>query len=311
MKKKYDQMTASVPPAGSSLVNTTPLGGEVTGLTVATLKQQPPIMLSLRNQNKKKRARARPGAAIPAKIIFSTDDEPVVAINHQPTTTQREADSLPTASAIAFAVPPVRLVPPSELQQLGLIPKNMFVTSVDVEEGMWGGQQQKKKRKKVQEKAWEEEEASLYEQDADVLLPYDDQDQDVDDTRHDASDFSYDEAEKGWEKFKLVSGLEPGQIVGWKVCFELIALWDAEVFTLKELGINPFTYTPEHLLHLARVISVDEGATKVGVIRLVRPGAEEVAFGGVPLDGDEEDGVEQVEEYTTDDITGMGWKAIS
>ena len=36
------------------------------------------------------------------------------------------------------SIPPPRLIPPSEIQELGQLPSNMFVTSVDVESDIWG-----------------------------------------------------------------------------------------------------------------------------------------------------------------------------
>ena len=95
------------------------------------------FMASLRNKNKKKgffKEAMMKGLSdgSKAKIVFAEVDK------------EEEAE-------VAEKKPPAvlpRLVPPSELQAQGRLPKNVFVTSVDVEEGMWEGGGKKKKIKR-------------------------------------------------------------------------------------------------------------------------------------------------------------------
>ena len=70
-------------------------------------------MGSLSNKNKRKGFKNAMGKEVPPKIIFSEQGD------------QNTNTSGP------------RLVPPSEKQEEGLLPPNIFVTSVDVEEGLW------------------------------------------------------------------------------------------------------------------------------------------------------------------------------
>jgi len=75
-------------------------------------------MGSLSNKNKKKGFKNAMGKQVPPKIIFSEQVDPNTALNGR--------DQAPAP----------RLVPPSEKQEKGLLPPNVFVTSVDVEEGL-------------------------------------------------------------------------------------------------------------------------------------------------------------------------------
>jgi len=125
------------------------------------------MMGSLRNKNKKrgfKQSMARP---IPRKIVFSGAGgqqdlngaapavmEEVVKPSGEPIGTLTGAES-DRQTAFATQLPP-RLIPPSELQELGRLPPNVFVTSVDVEEGMWGSSTRSKKDKKRKRKDQEE-----------------------------------------------------------------------------------------------------------------------------------------------------------
>ena len=117
------------------------------------------MMGSLRNKNKKKGFKQSMARPIPRKIVFSdasgqqdwnitapTTTEEVVKPSSEliGTLTGAESDRQ-TASATK---PLPRLIPPSELQELGKLPSNVFVTSVDVEEGMWGSSTWSKKGKK-------------------------------------------------------------------------------------------------------------------------------------------------------------------
>lgn len=85
-------------------------------------------MFSLGNKNKKKgykQALVQPSGS---KIVFEVPSLPVIAPTSPP--------------ILASSQNSYRLIPPSERNDL---PRNMFVTSVDVEEGMWT--KAKKKRR--------------------------------------------------------------------------------------------------------------------------------------------------------------------
>ncbi|KAK0232632.1 hypothetical protein IW262DRAFT_7829 [Armillaria fumosa] len=146
--------------------------------------------------------------------------------------------ALPATPKIVFQAQTLRLVPPSEREDL---PTNMFVTSVDVEEGRWG--------KKAKKEAIEE-----------VALDYGEEDIVEDE------DAINDEAKKMWETVEAVFDAYPvitqpeqshvGNLVAWKA-----------------LALNPITFSPEVSLHLARVEAVNADNAYI-ISRLVRPGWE-------------------------------------
>lgn len=74
-------------------------------------------MASLSNKNKRKGFKNAMGKEVPSKIVFS-----------------EQVDSNASTNGVQTSAP--RLVPPSEKQEEGLLPPNVFVTSVDVEEGL-------------------------------------------------------------------------------------------------------------------------------------------------------------------------------
>lgn len=83
--------------------------------------EMPFIMSSLSNKNKRKGFKSAMASALPQKIIFVDQGSP---------------DSQAASRAVASpdkAPLDVRLVPPSEKQENGGLPQNIFVTSVDVE----------------------------------------------------------------------------------------------------------------------------------------------------------------------------------
>lgn len=82
--------------------------GEFADLTMALLS----------NKNKRRGFKNAMGKEVPPKIIFSGQVRPDTKVNGR----------------VQVSAP--RLVPPSEKQEKGLLPPNVFVTSVDVEEGL-------------------------------------------------------------------------------------------------------------------------------------------------------------------------------
>lgn len=81
---------------------------------------------TLRNKNKKKGFKRSMTGLVPSKIVFE--------------------DATPGSQSTPVDSIPPRLVTPSEKQELGLLPSNMFVTSVEVER-----EKRTKKRKKAQD----------------------------------------------------------------------------------------------------------------------------------------------------------------
>lgn len=170
------------------------------------------MMAGLRNKNKKKGFMQSMAASLPKKIVFETTgtEDGVVQDNGVATPANEENGADPQANGY------VRLVPPSETQEMGALPPRMFVTSVDVEGGMWGAKEKKKKKKKkkVQEEEWyeaeEEEEVNYVEG---VVL----QDPPVVEER-DSVDWG--RVENEWDQFVPLMDPEQlslGGLIGWKV----------------------------------------------------------------------------------------------
>jgi len=168
-------------------VNAIPLGNhnniEVPGATPHTIVGgnggvTDLTMASLSNKNKRRGFKNAMGKELPPKIIFSGQVDPHANTN----------------GWVRALVP--RLVPPSEKQEKGLLPPNLFVTSVDVEEGL----RTSKKPKSV-----------------------------IPDTKlsetppmgHAAGEVDRTTIQDRWDSLGLVSSLTElpiGTIVGWKVC---------------------------------------------------------------------------------------------
>jgi hypothetical protein len=164
------------------------------------------MMSTLRNKNKKRGFKQSMAAPLPKKIVF--DDAPGEGV----VVSNEECITAPPEESVQVPPPYVRLVPPSEKQDLGQLPPRMFVTSVDVEEGMWGvkGKKQKKKQKVWEEEVWYEEEAEV----EDVVLEYGE-----DEANGECVDWG--RVENGWEAFQALTSpeqLQLGGLIGWKVC---------------------------------------------------------------------------------------------
>jgi len=179
------------------------------------------MMGSLRNKNKKKGFKLSMANPIPRKIVFAVNDgvganaNASADTNPNPNPNQQRRDAEDEKEVEASMVIDVdvdephsydhplphlqsqsqlhatnglpRLIPPSEIQERGELPPNMFVTSVDVEADVWGaggastgggGDTSNSKAKKKNKKRKKEQEH-------DVSHSYtqpEDQDQDEDDT---------------------------------------------------------------------------------------------------------------------------------
>lgn len=252
------------------------------------------MMLSLKNKNKKKGFKQSMAAPIPKKIVFG-DAEDVQ---------QTVVDVVPSQQEY------VRLIPPSEIQGRGELPPNMFVTSVDVERGIWDVVKEHRKpkngkKKKNKEATW----ADLWFEEPQVQgkvakLVFAGQRQEVTDKWKEevvveevvvsgSTAFDWDLAEKVWEtsfEVKTPDQLVVGGLVGWK-----------------ELGLNLQTLSPENLLFVAKITQIE--GTKYTIRQLLRPGAGSSGFGAV---GQEETGEEEADEVHDWEkiMSGSGWRVM-
>lgn len=170
---------ADDPTAG---VNAIPLGNrnrtEVRGVTPQTIVGgdgdfADVTVGSLSNKNKRKGFKNAMGKEVPPKIIFSEQVDPNANVDGQ----------------VQASAP--RLIPPSEKQEKGLLPPNVFVTSVDVEEGLRPNKKSKSAISNTKPPAGRT-----------------------------ASEIDRTVIEAGWDSLGLVSSvteLPTGTIVGWKV----------------------------------------------------------------------------------------------
>jgi hypothetical protein len=138
-------------PAGVSTSNATPLGDrEVptpspaaplsSGTAGSSRGTTSYMMSSLSNKNKRRGYKEAPDV-LPPKIVFGDD-------------TNVEPEQLPGSAGSVLTNHLPRLIPPSERQDRGDIPESwkLFVTSIDVEDGM---PRRGKKRKQKQAQQWE------------------------------------------------------------------------------------------------------------------------------------------------------------
>lgn len=200
-KKMYERLAATAEPAS---VNEIPLGARARTTEPSTRQlttpsveletsqpqgkgkgraqdlgepAEPPqfMMASMQNKNKRRGFKDALSRGVPAKITF-TDGDTVQANGSESAHADPDADAMMVEATLQIPSPTrtqqPRLIPPSEKQELGLLPPNVFVTSVDVEQGMWPSRRKNKKRKKPQHP----EESFVQEEDVPYpnSLPYDD-----------------------------------------------------------------------------------------------------------------------------------------
>ncbi|KAI1788926.1 hypothetical protein LXA43DRAFT_1023232 [Ganoderma leucocontextum] len=266
---------------------------------------EPPVfmMASLSNKNKRRGFKDALTRGIPPKITFA-DAEPQMGA---------DADALMVEASLQVQEPPQRtpqrtrqpqprLVPPSEKQELGLLPPNIFVTSVDVEEGMWSSKRKsKKKKKKAQvEDAWDQEADETFQ----AGLPYDDE----------SAQAAFPAVQAG-----TANGVTAKAVNGEAVEHAVVAArWDSlrkiadksqlavgTTVAWKALGINFATLTPEMLLYVARVTQC---ADQLVVEPIAEAGAGEVSFGGVVAD-DEGGAAKETFEWT--DVLQGDWRLVA
>ncbi|CCM05892.1 uncharacterized protein FIBRA_08130 [Fibroporia radiculosa] len=262
--------------------------------------QEPPVimMASLQNKNKRKGFKKSMSSVIPPKIIFDVEDD-AAGPSHSTISAEQalpfsSVDTIDQDVYLANA----RLIPPSEKQERGLLPAHMFVTSVDVEEGLHPKRNKRKKRARLQDP----EEVA----DDDYQLPYDDMEygqiapEPTERLRarsvptHESSALDRAAVNAKWVslvKLSVPSQLKPDIVVAWK-----------------ELGINPTTFTPEMLLHLGRVVSCAE---QLVVKPILEHSPAEISFGGLIVAEDEEvDHVEMEQAYLWSDVTQGDWRIV-
>ena len=204
------------------------------------------MMASLSNKNKRRGFKQAMASTLPKKIIFSGPD--------MPTAEEIEKAPLPftaaPASEIMAAAPNSfpRLIPPSEKQENGLLPPNMFVTSVDVEEGMRPAKKKNKKKAQIQvaesyghDDTIEVENMVLDYGEADNHIPTQ-RESDVSPIAQEERDWTY--VDKNWSSLSRITDsaqLRPGATVGWKVslCLSAHSSYDAVNILLLGFGHQP------------------------------------------------------------------------
>ncbi|KAI0337571.1 hypothetical protein BDW22DRAFT_1349085 [Trametopsis cervina] len=305
-KKQYERHALEGSFEATYGVNDIPLGLRAPGAPTASLPPDPPaaptiivessrpnvaptfMMASLSNKNKRKGFKQAMASTLPKKIIFSApEDSPMAGEDPALPFPASSSSEVTTAAPDIFA----RLIPPSEKQERGQLPSNMFVTSIDVEEGLFP--LPKKRRKEVRQPPIQTE----IEGNEDVVLDYGNEGM-ISTQREPHSLVAVDEssphrntsalwvdAEKSWPslaKIANVSQIKCGTLVCWRA-----------------LGINPASFTPEILLNIGEVITCTEN---LSLLPMYRP---QLAFGASPEDDEE---MVEPETYEWNEVLTGDWK---
>ncbi|KAH8830951.1 hypothetical protein DL96DRAFT_1787069 [Flagelloscypha sp. PMI_526] len=209
---KQSQKQPVPPPSTLSEINSIPLGSRVVvqkSIESAVVAAETPpqsqlTMFSLKNKNKSKNFRKSLGAGDPLsrKIVF---------------------DSSPSAGTPAAPY----LVPPSEKQDLGLLPANM--------------------NKKKEAEDWEEQWNRTQDDDIELELDYGPPEDELS-----PSVVDWDAAAKTFESSISIT--------------DASKLMADNYITWKELGLNYTTFTPEMVLQVARIISFTDTELKISVL---------------------------------------------
>ncbi|KAL0578148.1 hypothetical protein V5O48_003853 [Marasmius crinis-equi] len=264
-------------------------------------------MFSLGNKNKKKgfKKQALGFPSIVGKIVFQPEANLSDAAQVSSTVTSAAVAQEPVLPFTTAPIPQPRprLVPPSEKESLGLLPRNIFVTSVDAEEGLTKKKKKQRGNRTVDDSSYAESSSkvsrdafvSCQREEEEVVdtLNYGDAVEEL--TLEAAGDGDREEDTKAkllWtiaeQSFDSLSPIvqedkggviHAGVVVGWKA-----------------LALNPITYSPEILLHLATVLACSP--TSVTIRRIVRPEWEEAA--------EEEDN----ESVAWDRAVEDGWRVV-
>lgn len=183
----------------------------VSGLATVESEQ---IASTLKNKNKKKGFRRDMSAITPQRIVFSTGAE---------RTSANGAHG--TSQANGGAQRPSQMLTPSEKQARGLLPPNLFVSSVEVEGDRWDRKKKKKQRDVYgyeADGAWPD---TSYGEIAngDASLDYGEPDDEIpgkSKSTDSTKEVDWDSIDASWDRFKAVgdiASLSPGSLVGWKV----------------------------------------------------------------------------------------------
>lgn len=286
--------------------------------------------LSLRNKNKAKNFRSFIGKPLPPKIIF-TDEVAKGTPTQPPSETLRlpSVDSQSVVSTLILATaepqPAGRifpfLIPPSSRPSL---PPNLFVTSVDVE----GDLQRPKKKKKTQAAVRCSAEAADYSYygstragketgresmgfETSVVLDYGNDGYDTHvQTEHPTQQHSRGKGDTPFSDIDI-GNLEQSTNANWTTLRTITRdaqLNAGDIVAYKCLGINPMTFTPENLLTLAQVISLDPLMGGKIVVRPLRPRTE-ASFSG-RLDENVQGEEIQDEEFELEDVVERDWRFV-
>jgi hypothetical protein len=232
------------------------------------------MMVSLRNKNKKKNFRQLMDKPLPPKIVFAE-------LENAPVQAESPDKSAPPGTSISekAAAPPVkhaRLIPPSERDDL---PLNIFVTSVDVEEGKWP----KKKQRSKEELA-----TASY------------------DNESCTANFGVDCSSAEVPMANLDEALHLRAEQKWDLLPKLTSASQVKVDNIiayKALAISPITWTPEILIKVGRVTSLY--STHVTTSPLQQ---SQISFSGLTSDVTEAE--EEDETYTWADILSQDWRVV-
>jgi len=183
---------------GQPATSTVPKKISPVGLQPLSSNQTPPepMSMSLRNKNKKRFGSSKP-RSIPKKIVFAD----VADDNNSPSVLPFwNANESEFASTVGLAP---RLVPPSEKMRKGLLPSNMFVTSIQLEDDetdhFRGGEGSRVDDLELGTGG--------------EVLDYGERDVSRDEV-------GFEDIEKAWEGFRRIRDIEElveGKLVGWKV----------------------------------------------------------------------------------------------
>lgn len=233
------------------------------------------MMVSLRNKNKKKNFRQLMVKPLPPKIVFAD-------LENAPDQTGPLDKLVPTGTSNAekvavHSVKHARLIPPSERDCL---PSNIFVTSVDVEDGKWS----KKRRSKGElvTPSYDNESCT-----ANFSLDYGSAE--VPMTLTNPDEALYLRAEQQWDLLPKITSASQAKV-------DIIVAY-------KALAINPVTWTPEMLMKVARVKSLS--STHITTSPLQRP--VQVSYSGL-VDVTEVD--EEDETNSWADVLSQDWRVV-
>lgn len=158
---------------------------------------------SLKNKNKKKGFRQAMEKATPQRVVFGPSKNGNDA--NEAVSSSLVKDSASTATAKDR--PPPVLIPPSQRSDL---PSNLFVTSVDVEAGLWGRQSEADDSHAQADSCATEVEAMLVNGTARVT--------NGEVAKSSAVDIDWDALDSLWSGLPVVSRPVNGMILAWQVC---------------------------------------------------------------------------------------------